>query len=47
MKKLAGDPLVPLIIDTCGDHGRVTFRSGSSRIDTFVLRDCVVSVARN
>ena len=47
MKKLAGDPLVPLILDTCGDHGRVTFRSGSSRIDTFVLRDCVVSVARN
>lgn len=47
MKKLAGDPLVPLILDTCGDHRRVTFRSGNSRIDTFVLRDCVVAVARN
>ena len=47
MKKLAGDPLVPLIVDTCGDHRRVTFRSGDSRIDTYVLRDCVVAVARN
>ena len=47
LKKLAGDPLVPLVIDTTGDHRRVTFRSGNSRIDTFVLRDCVVSVARN
>ncbi len=47
MKKLAGDPLVPLIVDTCGDHRRVTFRSGNSRIDTYVLRDCVVAVARN
>jgi enediyne polyketide synthase len=47
LKKLAGDPLVPLVVDTAGDHRRVTFRSGNSRIDTFVLRDCVVSVARN
>ena len=47
LKKLAGDPLVPLVIDATGDHRRVTFRSGNSRIDTFVLRDCVVSVARN
>lgn len=47
MKKLAGDPLVPLIVDTCGEHRRITFRSGDSRIDTFVLRDCVVAVARN
>jgi enediyne polyketide synthase len=47
LKKLAGDPLVPLVIDTTGDHRRITFRSGNSRIDTFVLRDCVVSVARN
>ena len=47
MKKLAGDPLVPLILDTCGEHRRVTFRSGGSRIDTYVLRDCVVAVARN
>ena len=47
MKKLAGDALVPLVIDTTGDHRRVTFRSGESRIDTFVLRDCIVSVARN
>jgi enediyne polyketide synthase len=47
MKKLAGDPLVPLTVDHCGDHGRVTFRSGDSRIDTFVLRDYVVAVARN
>ena len=47
MKKLAGDPLVPLVIDAAGDHRRVTFRSGRSRIDTFVLRDCVVAVARN
>jgi hypothetical protein len=38
---------VPLVVDTAGDHRRITFRSGSSRIDTFVLRDCVVSVARN
>ncbi|HEX6096003.1 MAG TPA: beta-ketoacyl synthase N-terminal-like domain-containing protein [Thermoanaerobaculia bacterium] len=47
LKKLAGDPLVPLVVDAAGDHRRVTFRSGNSRIDTFVLRDCVVSVARN
>ncbi|HYH07132.1 MAG TPA: SDR family NAD(P)-dependent oxidoreductase, partial [Thermoanaerobaculia bacterium] len=47
LKKLAGDPLVPLVVDTTGDHRRVTFRSGNRRIDTFVLRDCVVSVARN
>ena len=47
MKKLAGDPLVPLVVDAAGDHRRVTFRSGQSRIDTFVLRDCVVAVARN
>jgi enediyne polyketide synthase len=47
LKKLAGDPLVPLIVDTCGDHRRVTFRSGNSRIDTFVLRDYVVAVAQN
>ena len=47
MKKLAGDALVPLIVDHCGDHRRVTFRSGDSRIDTFVLRDYVVAVARN
>jgi enediyne polyketide synthase len=47
MKKLAGDPLVPLVVDAAGDHRRVTFRSGESRIDTFVLRDCVVAVARN
>jgi enediyne polyketide synthase len=47
LKKLAGDPLVPLVVDTTGDHRRVTFRSGKSRIDTFVLRDCVVAVARN
>ncbi|HYC89850.1 MAG TPA: SDR family NAD(P)-dependent oxidoreductase [Thermoanaerobaculia bacterium] len=47
LKKLAGDPLVPLVIDATGDHRRVTFRSGNSRIDTFVLRDCVVAVARN
>jgi len=47
MKKLAGDPLVPLIVDHCGDHRRVTFRSGNSRIDTFVLRDYVVAVAQN
>ena len=47
LKKLAGDPLVPLTVDHCGDHRRVTFRSGESRIDTYVLRDCVVAVARN
>ncbi|HUR82234.1 MAG TPA: polyketide synthase dehydratase domain-containing protein, partial [Thermoanaerobaculia bacterium] len=47
MKKLAGDALVPLVIDNAGDHRRVTFRSGNSRIDTFVLRDCIVAVARN
>jgi enediyne polyketide synthase len=46
MKKLAGDALVPLIVDTCGSHGRVTFRSGPHRIDTFVMRDCVVAVAK-
>ena len=47
MKKLAGDPLVPLTVDTCGDHRRVTFRSGQSRIDTFVLGDYIVAVAQN
>ena len=47
LKKLAGDALVPLVVDTTGDHRRVTFRSGTSRIDTFVLRDCVVAVAVN
>ena len=47
LKKLAGDPLVPLTVDHCGDHRRVTFRSGTSRIDTFVLRDYVVAVAQN
>lgn len=46
MKKLGGDGLVPLIIDTCGSHGRVTFRSGPHSIDTFVMRDCVVAVAK-
>jgi len=46
MKKLAGDALVPLFVDTCGSHGRVTFRSGDHRIDTFVMRDCVVAVAK-
>jgi enediyne polyketide synthase len=46
MKKLAGDALVPLIVDTCGQHGRVTFRSGDHRIDTYVMRDCVVAVAK-
>jgi enediyne polyketide synthase len=46
MKKLAGDALVPLIIDTCGDHGRVTFRSGPHRIDTYVMRDSIVAVAK-
>ncbi len=47
LKKLAGDPMVPLTVDHCGDHRRVTFRSGNSRIDTFVLRDYVVAVAQN
>jgi enediyne polyketide synthase len=47
LKKLAGDPLVPLVVDAAGDHRRVTFRSGNSRIDTYVLRDCVVAVARS
>lgn len=46
MKKLAGDALVPLIVDTCGQHGRVTFRSGDHRIDTYVMGDCVVAVAK-
>jgi len=46
MKKLSGDALVPMIVDTCGSHGRVTFRSGPHRIDTFVMRDCVVAVAK-
>ena len=36
----------PLVVDTCGTHGRVTFRSGAHRIDTFVMRDCVVAVAK-
>jgi enediyne polyketide synthase len=47
MKKLSGDALVPLIVDTCGDHGRVTFRSGPHRIDTYVMRDSIVAVARD
>jgi len=46
MKKLAGDALVPLVVDAAGTHGRVTFRSGAHRIDTFVMRDCVVAVAK-
>ena len=46
MKKLAGDALVPMVVDDCGTHGRVTFRSGAHRIDTFVMRDCVVAVAK-
>ena len=46
MKKLAGDALVPLVLDTAGTHGRVTFRAGAHRIDTFVMRDCVVAVAK-
>lgn len=45
MKKLSGDALVPLVVDTAGDHGRVTFRSGPHRIDTFLMKDCVVAVA--
>jgi enediyne polyketide synthase len=46
MKKLSGDALVPLIIDTCGNHGRVTFRSGPHRIDTYLMRDSIVAVAK-
>lgn len=46
MKKLAGDALVPLVIDTCGTHGRVTFRSGPHRIDTYLMRDSIVAVAK-
>jgi enediyne polyketide synthase len=46
MKKLAGDARVPLVVDAAGTHGRVTFRSGVHRIDTYVMRDCVVAVAK-
>jgi len=46
MKKLSGDALVPLVVDTAGTHGRVTFRSGAHRIDTFKMRNCVVAVAK-
>jgi hypothetical protein len=46
MKKLSGDALVPLTVDTCGNHGRVTFRSGPHQIDTYVMRDSIVAVAR-
>lgn len=46
MKKLGGDALVPLIVEQCGSHGRVTFRSGPHDIDTFVMRGCVVAVAQ-
>ena len=46
MKKLSGDAQVPLVVDAAGKHGRVTFRSGVHRIDTFVMRDCVVAVAK-
>jgi enediyne polyketide synthase len=46
MKKLSGDALVPLVVDTCGNHGRVTFRSGPHRIDTYVMRDSIVAVAK-
>jgi len=46
MKKLGGDAQVPLVVDAAGKHGRVTFRSGVHRIDTFVMRDCVVAVAK-
>ncbi len=46
MKKLSGDALVPLVVDDAGTHGRVTFRSGPHRIDTYLMRDCVVAVAR-
>ena len=46
MKKLGGDALVPLVVDQCGSHGRVTFRSGPHDIDTYVMRGCVVAVAQ-
>jgi enediyne polyketide synthase len=46
MKKLGGDALVPLVVDQCGSHGRVTFRSGPHDIDTFIMRGCVVAVAK-
>jgi enediyne polyketide synthase len=46
MKKLAGDALAPLVVDTCGSHRRVTFRSGPHRIDTFVMQGRVVAVAK-
>lgn len=46
VKKLAGDALAPMVLDNCGTHGRVTFRSGRHHIDTYVMRDCVVAVAK-
>ncbi|HJQ35693.1 MAG TPA: polyketide synthase dehydratase domain-containing protein [Thermoanaerobaculia bacterium] len=46
MKKLAGDARAPLVVDGAGKHRRVTFRSGAHRIDTFVMRDCIVAVAK-
>ena len=46
MKKLAGDALAPLIVDTCGSHRRVTFRSGRHSIATYIMRDRVVAVAK-
>ena len=45
MKKLAGDALAPMVVENAGKHGRVTFRSGAHRVDTFVMKDCVVAVA--
>ena len=37
---------MPLVVDAAGTHGRVTFRSGVHRIDTFVMHNCVVAVAK-